>query len=110
GREAEGRTRPDLPAFLAGEYQPRDNDERLALIGLCQSTDRTRALARLYDDAFAADPRLADDLVAGHRYSAARAAARAGCGHGTDATGLGEEERRRWRERARRWLREDLAA
>jgi serine/threonine-protein kinase len=109
-REAEALILPDLPAVLAGERQPRDNDERLTLLGVCQDTDRTRALARLYADAFAADPRLADDLAAGHRYSAARAAARAGCGRGTDAAGLGEEQRRRWRDQARRWLREDLVA
>ena len=53
---------PDLPAFLDGKYQPRDNDERLALLGICQFTNRTRALARLYADAFAAAPQLAEDV------------------------------------------------
>src|SRR5262249_23483273 len=53
---------------------------------------------------------LADDLVASHRYNAARAAAQAGCGHGADATGLGEDERRRWRDQAREWLKADLVA
>jgi serine/threonine-protein kinase len=109
-REAEALILPDLPAFLEGKYQPRDNDERLALLGVCQFTDRTHALACLYADAFAADPRLAEDPGTGHRYNAARAAALAGCGHGTVATGLGDEERRCWREQARQWLREDLAA
>jgi len=47
---------PDLPAFLAGKYQPRDNDERLALLVACQFTNRTRASARLYAAAFAAAP------------------------------------------------------
>jgi serine/threonine-protein kinase len=109
-REAEAMILPNLPAFLRGEYQPRDNDGRLALLGACQFANRTRALARLYADAFAAAPPLADDLGAGHRYHAARAAAQAGCGHGTDATGLGEGEGKRWRDQARRWLRADLAA
>ncbi len=109
-REAEGLILPNLPAFLAGEYQPRENDERLALLGVCQFTNRTLALARLYADAFAADPRLAEGPGTGHRYGAARAAALAGCGRGADVAGLGEEERRRWRQQARRWLREDLAA
>jgi serine/threonine-protein kinase len=109
-REAEGMILPNLSAFLDGTYQPRDNDERLALLGACQFTNRTRATARLYAEAFAAAPALADDLGAGHRYSAARAAALAGCGHGADATGLGEDERGRWREQARQWLRADLAA
>ena len=74
-REAERLIVPDLPAFLAGKYQPRDNDERLALLGVCQFTNRTVASARLYADAFAADPRLAADLGAGHRHNAARFAA-----------------------------------
>jgi eukaryotic-like serine/threonine-protein kinase len=101
---------PNLPAFLDGKYQPQDNDERLALLGICQFKNRTRAMARLYADAFAAAPSLADDLGAGHRYNAARAAALAGCGHGEDATGLGEGERKQWRGQARQWLRADLAA
>jgi serine/threonine-protein kinase len=109
-REAEGLILPELPAFLAGTHEPKDNDERLALLGVCQFADRTHALARLYAGAFAADPPLANDSVAGHRFRAARAAARAGCGRGTDVAGLGGEERRRWREQARRWLREDLTA
>jgi serine/threonine-protein kinase len=67
-------------------------------------------MARLYADAFAASPQLADDLGAGHRYNAARAAARAGCGHGEDAPGLGEADGKQWRDQARQWLRGELAA
>jgi serine/threonine-protein kinase len=67
-------------------------------------------MARLYADAFAASPQLADDLGAGHRYNAARAAARAGCGHGEDAPGLAEAEGKQWRDQARGWLRGELAA
>src|SRR5262249_38020247 len=48
---------------------------RLALLGGCQFTNRARATAHLYADAFANAPSLADDLGAGHRYNAARAAA-----------------------------------
>jgi serine/threonine-protein kinase len=109
-REAESMILPNLPAFMDGKYQPQDNDERLALLGICQFTNRSRAMAGLYADAFAADPALADDLAAGQRYSAVRAAARAGCGDGADASGLKPEERGRWREQARRWLRAELAA
>jgi serine/threonine-protein kinase len=109
-REAEAAIFPNTAAFLDGKYQPQDNDERLALLGACQFANRTCAMARLYADAFAAEPALADDLVACHRYNAARAAARAGCGLGVDATTLGEEEKARWREQARQWLRADLAA
>jgi serine/threonine-protein kinase len=109
-REAERMILPNLPAFLDGKHQPQDNDERLALLGACQFTNRTRAMARLYADAFAADPALADKPGAGLRYNAARAAALAGCGHGVDAAGLDEEEKARLREQARRWLRADLTA
>jgi serine/threonine-protein kinase len=108
-REAEALMLPNLPAFLAGKYQPRDNDERCAFVGACQFADRTRATARLYADAFVAAPGLADDLAAGHRLSAARAAAAAGCGHGADAGDLTPAERADWCRQARRWLREDLA-
>jgi serine/threonine-protein kinase len=109
-REAERMILPNLPAFLEGKYQPRDNDERLAMLGACQFSNRTVAMAGLYAGAFVADPSLADDLEAGHRYNAARAAALAGCGHGEDATGLGQEDRKRWRDQARKWLQEELAA
>jgi serine/threonine-protein kinase len=70
-REAESIILPNLPAFMDGKYQPQDNDERLALLGACQFMNRTRAMALLYADAFAAAPSLADDLGAGHRYNAA---------------------------------------
>ena len=78
-REAEHLILPNLAELLAGTIQPRDNDERCALVGICQFTDRTVALARLYADAFSADPSLTE-TSRGHRYSAARAAARAGAG------------------------------
>jgi serine/threonine-protein kinase len=109
-REAEGMILPDLPAFLDGSHEPRDVDERSALLGVCQFTNRTRACARLYSEMFAVAPRLAEDQRAGHRYRAARVAALAGSGRGEDAAGLDEEERTRLRDQARRWLRADLAA
>jgi serine/threonine-protein kinase len=109
-REAEAAILPDLPAFLDGKYQPRDNDERLALTGVSQFKNRSLALARLYTDAFAADPSLAEDFRSGRRYHAARAATLVGCGRGEDVAGVGEPERARWRQQARQWLRADLAA
>jgi serine/threonine-protein kinase len=107
-REAERMILPELPAFLEGKYQPKDNDERLALTGVCQSQGRHRTAARLYADAFAADPRLAEDLGKRHRYFAARAAAQAGCGLCMDSAGVEDAERARWRTQAREWLRADL--
>jgi serine/threonine-protein kinase len=109
-REAESMILPNLTAFLDGKYQPETNDEQLAFLGVCRFTNRTRAMARLYADAFAAVPSLADDVGAAHRYNAARAAAQTGAGQGADATGLGEEERARRRQQARQWPRAELAA
>jgi hypothetical protein len=121
---------PNLPAFLDGKYQPHDNDERLALLGICQFQGRYGTAARLYADAFAADSHLADDLNkeclrrtrgreaaadrievfdSACRYLAARCAALAGCGQGKDGESLSDEERTRWREQARDWLQADLA-
>jgi Flp pilus assembly protein TadD len=109
-REAEGLILPDMPAFFAGTYQPRDNDERFALLGACWFEERTAAAARLYAEAFSADPRLSGDHAAGRCYNAACAAALAGCGRGKDAGDLDPEEQTRWRQRARSWLGLDLAA
>jgi serine/threonine-protein kinase len=66
--------------------------------------------AQLYAVAFAADAKLADDLKEAHRYHAARAAARAGCGQGEDANKLDDKELARLRWQALDWLRAELAA
>jgi serine/threonine-protein kinase len=107
-REAEALILPNLPAFLEGTYQPEDNDERLALLGVCQFKGLNRTAARLYADAFAADPALAEDWKTENRYRAAGCAALAGCGHGADGARLHEAERTRWRRQARTWLQADL--
>jgi tetratricopeptide (TPR) repeat protein/tRNA A-37 threonylcarbamoyl transferase component Bud32 len=109
-REAEGMILPNLPKFLEGTHEPEDNDERLALLGVCQFTNRTRALARLYADAFAGDPSLAENLAGRYRFKAACAAALAGSGLGLDAAVLSEADREHWRWQARQWLRADLDA
>jgi serine/threonine-protein kinase len=109
-REAESLILPNLPAFLDGKYQPRDNDERLAFLGICQFQNRTHTSARLCADALAADPRLTFDLGVGLRYKAARFAALAGCGRGADASGLTDAEKERLRAQARQWLQSELAA
>ena len=109
-REAEAMIVPDFPAILDGKRAPRDNDERLALLGICQFTNRTHALASLYFDAFATAPELAEDMAAGHRYRAARAAALIGGGLGIDGANVSQEERTRWRTQAQAWLELDLVA
>jgi serine/threonine-protein kinase len=130
-REAEAMILPNLSAFLKGTHQPLDTDERLALLGVCQSRNLYGTTARLYADAFAADPGLAERLTAdclaraelesdlqnyvevlhmAPRYLAARCAALAGCGLGNDGAKLTDAERTRWRVQARAWLQADLAA
>jgi hypothetical protein len=130
-REAEGMILPNLSAFLEGKYQPQGNDERLALVGICQFQGRDHAAARLYADAFTSAPAWADelatecrdraalgdeqpvgrleDLATECRYPAARCAALAGCGLGENRTKLSEAERAGWRKQARDWLQADLA-
>jgi hypothetical protein len=74
-----------------------------------RGTTLLRGAAGLFAAALGADPKLADDLRAGHRYAAARAAVAAG-GHGEEAAKPDEQERARLRKQARDWLRADLAA
>jgi eukaryotic-like serine/threonine-protein kinase len=101
--------RDKFAAFQKGSYTPANNDERLALVGWCKIKKLFHTATRLYASAFAADPKLADDLKAAHRYSAACYAARAAAGQGEDAGKLDEQERTRLRQQARDWLRADLA-
>jgi len=107
-REAESMILPNLPAFLEGKYQPKSNDERLALLPACQFNKRPGAGATLFSEILATDTVMADDLGSGIRYDAACFAALAGCGIG-DGADLDDAKRAQWREQSRRWLRADLA-
>jgi serine/threonine-protein kinase len=112
-REAEVLVLPNLLAFRCGEYRPQDKDERLALLAgklaSCEFEGLQGAAARLYSEAFAAEPNLAEDVLAATRYHAARAAASAGCGQGKDAHQLQDKERALLRRQALDWLRQHLA-
>jgi serine/threonine-protein kinase len=130
-REAESLILPDLAAFIRGAHRPRDNDERLALAGACQARGHYAAAARLFADAFAANPGLADTaaddcarnaaaedhlvdrieaLDGNCRYVAARCAALADSGLGAAAAAPRDAERMRPRAQARAWLRAELNA
>jgi serine/threonine-protein kinase len=130
-REAEAMILPNLAAFLAGKHQPQDNEERLALLAICQVQGLYGVCAQLYADAFAVDAALADDSTADclrraalekerndrvyvlktePRFLAARCAALAGCGLGEDGAKLNDAERAKWRGQARQWLAADLGA
>src|SRR5262249_19699430 len=70
--EAMPHLRERLPGLLSAKVQPKDVAECLAFAQLCQSYPRQyAAAARLYGEAFAQQPMVADDLRAGHRYNAA---------------------------------------
>jgi tetratricopeptide (TPR) repeat protein len=100
-----------LSATLKGQNNSIDSSEQIAIARLCQENKRFyAAAARLYGDAFAAQPKLADDLGQGHRYNAACAAVLAGSGQGEDAANLGGQERARLRKQALEWIRADLSA
>jgi serine/threonine-protein kinase len=109
-REAEPVVMPNLAALLGGQEKPGNSDERLALIAVCQSKERTAQAASLFADAFASEPQSGNRLQTRYRYDAACCAARAGCGAGEDARTLSDKERAALRDRARGWLRDDLAA
>jgi hypothetical protein len=98
-----------LPAFLRGEFQPKDAAELLGLAGVCQAKKLHVAAMNLHAEAFAADAKLADDLKAGHRYDAACFAARAAAGQGENPAKLDNKERTRLRQQALAWLSADLA-
>jgi tetratricopeptide (TPR) repeat protein/tRNA A-37 threonylcarbamoyl transferase component Bud32 len=104
-----------LDATLAGVRQGKlkvlDPAEQAALGRFChQRKNRPRTAVRFYRNAFAGDEKLADDLSAGHRFSAACAAALAGAGKGKDAGKIDARERARLRRQSLAWLKADLAA
>jgi tetratricopeptide (TPR) repeat protein len=101
--------RDKLTAFHKGTYTPATPSERLELVEWCQVKKFHHTAAGLYADAFADAPGLADDLNAGHRYSAACHAALAAAGQAKDAAKLDDTERTRLRQQALAWLRADLA-
>jgi serine/threonine-protein kinase len=72
--------------------------------------DHPALAARIYQVVLAASRSRAGDLKAGYRYSAARAAARAGCGLGKDDPPPTAAERADLRKQELDWLGADLAA
>jgi tetratricopeptide (TPR) repeat protein len=100
-----------LAAVTRGEAVPGSAREQVALAEFCAVVKKRYATAaRYYAAAFAAEPKLAEQLSAAHRYNAACSATRAANGEGKDAAGLEEPQRRRWRRQAAEWLTAELAA
>jgi tetratricopeptide (TPR) repeat protein len=108
---------PRLDDIVAGRAAPASPAEAVNFALLCTQrfVRQYTAAARLFDRAFADDPRQAEDLTrsaalaASHRYYAACAAALAGVGRGADAP-ADAAERAALRRQALGWLRADLAA
>jgi WD40 repeat protein/tRNA A-37 threonylcarbamoyl transferase component Bud32 len=95
--------------ILAGRAKPAGAAQAIDLARRCGSvTQLYVAAARLYAEAFAADPRLAENLSTFDRYNAACCAALAAAGQGYDAAALSQPERARLRQQAHDWLRADL--
>jgi tetratricopeptide (TPR) repeat protein len=98
-----------LPAILKGEAKPANASEAVTLAAMCQQyKKRYVAAVRLYTDAFAAEPKWANDPQAAHRYNAACSPALGAAGQGQDAGKLGDKERARLRKQTLGWLRADL--
>jgi serine/threonine protein kinase/Flp pilus assembly protein TadD len=97
-----------LTAVLRGEAAPATAAERSEYGEVCYYQQLYVAAARLWADAFRADPKLAEDVKEAYRYHAACAAARAGGAAGKGGEKLTDTERARWRRQALAWLRADL--
>jgi serine/threonine-protein kinase len=99
-----------LPAVLKAIDKPRNADEGLIFAELCKDRSLYAASARLWEDALAADPKLAEDRELERRFSAACVATLAGCGHGEDDPAPDAEARRKLRQNALDWLKSELVA
>jgi hypothetical protein len=99
----------ELRRFRAEATQLLGVNEQLMLAEICVSNIQFVAAARHCAAAFAAEPRLGEDLSKGYHYAAAWAAARAACGQGEGAAQLDDNERARLRQQVLDWLRADLA-
>ncbi len=99
-----------LPAILDGKAKPSDAAETLGFAEVCYLKKLHGASARLWSEAFRAQPKLADDVQVQNRYNAACAAVLAGCGQGKDDPPLDDGAKTRWRKQAMHWLTADLTA
>jgi hypothetical protein len=101
---------PRLAAVLRGDDRPADATQRLEFARLASDRRLYAAAARLYAEALASAPNLAEDRLVQPRAAAACAAVLAGCGVGRDDPPPDPVARAALRERALGWLRAELAA
>jgi serine/threonine-protein kinase len=94
-----------LTLVLEGKDRPADVAEHLEFTKVCRLMKRYPAAVRLYGELLAANPALANDVRAAHRYNGACMAVLAATLAGPPA----DKERARFRKQALDWLRADLA-
>jgi serine/threonine-protein kinase len=99
-----------LPDLLRGESRPADARESAEFAQLCFYKQQSAASTRLWSEAFAARPGLADEPGSENRYQAACAAALAGCGRSKDEHAADSTARKRWRQQAIESLSAELTA
>jgi TPR repeat len=94
-----------LPHILTGKEKPASAAERVEYFRVARLTQQYRALVKLLEDAFIADPKLEKP----NRLNAARAAALAGCGKGKDNPPVAPKEQPALRQKALQWLQAELS-
>ena len=99
---------PRLSELLRGEDRPKDAAEAIEFAFLAYEKRKFGPAARWYAEAFSADSKLAEDLDAGNRYTAACSAAQVGAGKWEVQPPPSENEKTRWRKQALAWLKADL--
>jgi tetratricopeptide (TPR) repeat protein len=97
-----------LPGVLDGTERLAGALEQLEFGEFCKMKQLYAAAALLLRAAFAADPKLGENVPSGVRYDAACCAILAACGEGKDPDKLTDDERVQWRQQALDWLRADL--
>jgi tetratricopeptide (TPR) repeat protein len=99
-----------LPDIVKGDAKPATAEEALLLADVCHRTRRLHGTAaKLFAQAFADRPALAEDPNSAPRLPAAAAATLAGFGVGKDAEAFDDKTRTAMRLQAQEWLKEDLA-
>ena len=101
---------PRLSAFLKGGAKPKNAAEALDLATVSDGMEMRAAAARFKAEAFAIDPKLADDRQNWARYNAACAAVVASCGRSKDDPPPDEVAKTKLRRQALEWLKEELSA
>jgi WD40 repeat protein/serine/threonine protein kinase len=85
-------------------------EDRLAFAQTAFDHKKFALATRLWAEALASDPKLFDDRQMPHRYNAARAAALAAAGQGSDEPPLDDAAKAKLRRQALDWLRAELTA